>query len=351
MSAQPRIQYNHTVGFFAGPGHRGFNHPVDVGIGRDGLMYVLNRAEMQRLSSKRVTMCTVGEGYLGQFGAGGSKDGQMIWPVAIVLDGYGNVYISDEALHRISIFDGKGQFITSWGVQGEGDGQFNGPAGIAFDRNDNLVVVDSVNNRVQRYSKDGSYLGGWGHPGNGDGEFDLPWGVAVDTKGSVYVADWRNDRVQKFDSGGRHRATWGTEGSGKRQLNRPSGLAVDDEGYIYVADWGNERVQVLTPEGDVVATLRGEAGMSTWADEFLEGNPHYKKERLNAVQDPHPDGSDYPTIKDEVAANESLFWGPTSVKLDGQGRIFVVDSCRHRVQVYCKKHQVETVSVAAAGIS
>ena len=35
-------EYSHTVGFHALIG-RGFNNPVDVAIGRDGVMYVVNR--------------------------------------------------------------------------------------------------------------------------------------------------------------------------------------------------------------------------------------------------------------------------------------------------------------------
>jgi hypothetical protein len=31
---------------------------------------------------------------------------------------------------------------------------------------------------------------------------------------------------------------------------------------------------------------------------------------------------------------EKYFWGPTGVTLDTEGHLFVVDSCRHRVQVY-----------------
>ena len=119
MSTQPGIEYDHTVGFLSGPAYRGFNHPVDVGLGSDGLMYVLNRAEIERLSSKRITMCTVDEEYLGQFGSGGNGEGQMMWPVAISLDGDGNVYISDEALHRILIFNGRGSSTTAGASRGK----------------------------------------------------------------------------------------------------------------------------------------------------------------------------------------------------------------------------------------
>ena len=38
--------------------------------------------------------------------------------------------------------------------------------------------------------------------------------------------------------------------------------------------------------------------------------------------------------REESANIEKLFWGPTSVKLDDEGRMYVVESCRYRIQVY-----------------
>ena len=48
---------------------------------------------------------------------------------------------------------------------------------------------------------------------------------------------------------------------------------------------------------------------------------------------PRPD-RDWEQRREESANVEKLFWGPTAVKLDGQGRIYIVDSLRQRLQVY-----------------
>ncbi|HAT22636.1 MAG TPA: hypothetical protein DCS57_07460, partial [Dehalococcoidia bacterium] len=37
---------------------------------------------------------------------------------------------------------------------------------------------------------------------------------------------------------------------------------------------------------------------------------------------------------EESAHIEKLFWGPTSVKLDNDGKVYVTESNRHRVQIY-----------------
>jgi outer membrane protein assembly factor BamB len=160
--------------------------------------------------------------------------------------------------------------------------------------------------------------------------------VALDRDGNIFVSDWGNDRIQKFTPGGDVLDV--IPGPGRivpdsDRITHPAGLCVGGHGNIYVADWGNERVRVLSAEGEVLATLRGESQTPTWANEYFVANPEEGALRLEAdlspVVDP-PERRD----REESANVEKLFWGPTAVKLDGQGNILVVDSCRHRIQVY-----------------
>ena len=341
MSTQVAYRYSHTVGYYQQIKARGFNSPVDLALGRDGLLYVLNRAlydmDANLPYSKRITMCTVDEEYLGEFGGGGTGDGEMMWPASITIDKDDKIYVSDEALQRISIYSKEGEFLSKWGVNGTGDGEFDRPAGIAFDRDDHLLVVDGLNNRIQKYNKRGGFLGGWGKGGSGDGEFNMPWGIAVDRAGDVYVADWRNDRIQKFNAEGKHMATWGSPGQGDGEFHRPAGVAVDREGIIYVADWGNERVQVLGPDGGFLSSFKGESGLSKWAESYFVSNMDELEERQKADMDPGVDRLAAGTPHDYAASTEKLFWGPTAVKVDDKGRVYVADSCRHRIQVYLKE--------------
>ena len=328
--------YSHTIGLYSLLG-RGFNNPVDVAFGKEGVMYVLNRAGPEvasRLPYKRVSMCTVDERYLGEFSSGGVEDGQMMWPSSIATDHDGNVYVSDEALQRITVFDSRGRYLDKWGVKGRADGEFNRPSGIAFDADDNLLVTDSLNCRVQRYTREGRFLESWGRPGPADGEFNLPWGIHVDSAGHVLVADWRNDRVQRFGPDGRHIATYGTTGDGDGQFNRPAGVTTDAYGNIYVADWGNERVQVLRPDGGFLAILRGESGISKWGHDYFEANAEELNERRKSDMEPDLGPMARGSLREESASIEKLFWGPTAVNVDDEGRLFVVESCRFRIQVY-----------------
>ena len=332
------IDYIKTIGITNnGFNGRGFTNPYDLAVSKDDRIFVLNRCDTPRATAVRVGICNLDEDYLGEFGSGdGDADGQFKLAVAIAFDSQDRLYVTDEYLHRISVFDSSGKFLSKWGVHGDGDGQLNGPAGIAFNSDDNAYIVDQHNNRVQRFTLDGEYLSQWGSEGDGDGQFNLPWGVAVDGQDQVYVADWRNDRIQKFTSEGRFLAVFGESGEGDGQFHRPSQVTVDPEGYIYVADWGNHRVQVLAPDGTFQLKLRGQATISKWAEEFFASNPDEQKERDIANLIP-PLPTHFNTPYHISSQTEPYFWGPVSVSLDREGRLYVTETNRHRVQIYQKR--------------
>ena len=221
--------------------------------------------------------------------------------------------------------------VSKWGVKGDSEGEFNGPAGIAVDSAGLVYVCDQRNHRIQKYTSEGKFLSQWGVRGSEPGEFNLPWGIGVDISDNVYVADWRNDRVQKFDSSGQYLETIG--GSGEGSLNRPSGVSVDRNGNIYVTDWGNERLQVFDSNGKAISSMRGEATLSDWAKDFFESNQDEMETR--EISNLNPDIPDHLNTPYHISSQtESYFWGPVSVRIDSNNRLYVVESNRHRIQIY-----------------
>jgi DNA-binding beta-propeller fold protein YncE len=317
--------YSHSVGRneFSGTG---FRNPLDLALAPNDVVYVVNRSYENRPDGIHITVCTLNEEFIREFGSYGEDDGQFVWPTGIALDGEGRVYVTDEWLNRISIFDKDGNFLRKWGQLGSGDGQLQGPAGIAIDANGTVFVVDSKNHRVQKFSLDGRYLGQFGSFGSAPGQFNLPWGIALDKDGMVYIADWRNDRIQKLTPDGRCLATFGQSGRGIGQFNRPSGVAVDQDGEIYVADRQNDRVQILAPDGRFIAALTGDHQLSKWGKEKLLSNPDMIRQRALAIAHDH-------------GAFERSFSHPCAVRVDDQYRIAVLDSTRGRIQVYTKSRE------------
>ena len=325
------FRYTHTIGRGEEAG-TGFKNPVAVARGADDVMYVVSRAYDYRGDSKRITVCTVREDYIGEIGNGGRLGGELmdtgesdapgslVWPTDIALDSEENLYVTDEWLNRIAIFAKDGDWLGSWGIVGQGDGEFDKPSGIAIDSEDNIYLVDTGNNRVQKFTKDGKFLMKWGQEGTGDGEFNMPWGITIDQNGDVYVADWRNDRIQKFSKDGKFQMKFGSSGKGDGEFSRPTGVAVDNEGLIYVADWDNDRLQIFDVDGQYISQITGDATLSKWAESKLDANPEMRLEREIS----------------QGLEREKFLRGPIGVTVDDQDRIFIVDSQRNRIQIYRK---------------
>ena len=324
-----QFQCTHTIGGFSYFG-TGFRYPIALARGEGDLLYVVSRGEESRPEGKRVSICTIAEDYVAEFAQGvtatgtteiSSADGSLVWPTSLALDQDKNVYVADEWLNRISIFTKDGDWIGKWGTPGDADGEINRPSGLAFDGDDNLLLVDSLNNRIQRFTRDGKFLAKWGKLGTGDGEFNMPWGIEVDTNGDIYVVDWRNDRIQKFNSDGQFLMKFGASGTGDGEFNHPTGVAVDKDGIVYVADRGNNRLQVFGADGGFITKMTGEGSLSKWGTAKVDANPELWKERESGYG----------------LEREKLFWAPISVEVDDEGRIFVVETSRHRIQVYRKQ--------------
>ncbi len=325
------LRYLKTIGMISNVAKgRGFLNPSATAINRDGRIFVLDH------NLVRVTISSFDEEYLGEFATWyGDDEGdkQLGGPTDMAFDSNDRLYITDESNHCVVVYDSAGNYHGKWAEEGVGEGQLRGPSGIAIDSEDNVYIVDQYNNRIQKFTNSGQYILAWGGLGQKDGDLNLPWGVTVDSEDNVYVADWRNDRIQKFSSSGRFLEKYGESGNGDGQFTRPSDVAVDNDGHIYVADWGNERVQVLDPNGVFTTKLRGQATLTKWTEEFFSSNPDERDTRAMANM--------YPSLPEhlrdpynESSQTEPYFWGVMDLTLDADGRLFVTEFRRHRLQIY-----------------
>ncbi len=328
------FDYSHCVGRGAVSG-MGFNSAVAVVLGAGDLVYVLNRGwefvpavPWDRTGrGSRVSVLNIGnvpgdEEYVSEFSKYGSGEGELIWPAGLALDSQERVYVVDEWLNRVLIFDRDGNFLSHWGGSGAEEGALNRPSGITIDPQDGVYIVDSGNHRIQKFASDGAFLSAWGGFGSEEGQFNSPWGIALDRQGCVYVADHKNHRVQKFTPEGEFVARFGSYGTGRGQLNRPAGVAVDPDGDLYVCDWANNRVQLFAPDGRFLTSFLGDAQeLSKWGKMIVETNPDAQKRRRE-VRSLEP---------------EWRLALPTGVAFDAEKyRLLVVDTQRNRLQIYNK---------------
>lgn len=122
----------------------------------------------------------------------------------------------------------------------------------------------------------------------------LPVGVALDADENVYVTDTGTRSVRVYDRGGEF-----LKAIGKEVLVRPTGIAIDtDRQRLYVVDTGQNdsteahRVKVFDLAGELVQQIGRRGG------------------------------------------SDGEFNFPTFVSLDGDGRLYVVDSVNSRIQVF-----------------
>src|SRR5215471_11115535 len=169
----------------------------------------------------------------------------------LALDDADNLFVSDSMMKHVLVFDKqhKAQASISQGM--------SSPAGLAVDtENRFLYVCDTDLDQVLVYNADPPYrlLRAIGKPGSKHelttpGDFSRPTNAAVDEDGNLYVSDTFNNRVEIFDADGKFIREFGKAGDGPGYFARPKGIAIDRDGHIWVADAVQDRVQVFTPEG------------------------------------------------------------------------------------------------------
>lgn len=326
--------FSHAMGRGAASG-MGFSSANALALAADNAVFVLNRggeavtavpwnrtARGARVSIVQVGSQAGAEEFIDEFGRSGDADGEFIWPTGIALDSQDRVYVTDEWLNRVCVFDRAGNLLRQWGVPGSGDGELDGPSGIVCDPEDNLYIVDSRNHRVQQFSGDGQFIAKFGSPGSGPSQFNAPWGITRDADGCLYIADCKNHRVQKFTAAGDYLAQFGSYGSGRGELNHPSDVAVDADGDVYVCDWGNDRVQAYDAAGKFFTSFVGDARqLTTWSQMIVQTNPEAMKRRRE--------------VKDFQA--EWKLRMPRGVAFDqANNRLLILDTQRSRIQIYNK---------------
>jgi len=98
-------------------------------------------------------------------------------PAGIVVTERGEIWLSDQANHRVIQLNDQGELlgVIGEGAASSGDSGFNAPGGLALDELGNLYVADTGNGVVKQYSPLGVFLGAIG-----EGHLARPRAVALD---------------------------------------------------------------------------------------------------------------------------------------------------------------------------
>ncbi|WP_232666708.1 serine/threonine-protein kinase [Pseudonocardia sp. TRM90224] len=193
-------------------------------------------------------------------------------------DKKGNVYFTYAREDRVDRLTPAGAIEP---VAGTGDPGYTGdggpataakldtPRGLAIDDSGNLYIADNANHRIRRVDPAGTIttIAGNGTAGyTEDGtvalgaEINAPLALALGADGSLYFSEGNFPRVRHIEAGGRLTTVAGNgrnestgDGGSAVQAGFMSGrdLAVAADGTVYIADNWDYRVRRVTPDGKI----------------------------------------------------------------------------------------------------
>jgi len=171
-----------------------------------------------------VITTVAGIGLAGDSGDGGlGTAAQLRDPVAVAVDGAGDVFVADVGAGRVRRVDGRtGRVSTAAGLESVA------ASALAVASDGALLVGDSGGAKVVRRSRAGALTvvcgnGGLGYGGDGGpataAHLSGPAGLARDGDGNLYIADARADRIRRIDARTARIST--VAGNGERGRDRP----------------------------------------------------------------------------------------------------------------------------------
>jgi uncharacterized protein (TIGR03437 family) len=367
-----------------------------------GSVYIADRGNhrVRRVTTNGTISTVAGTGTAGFAGDGGlATAARLNLPADVTLDSAGNLYIADEANHRIRMVNPGGVIST---VAGNGTAGFagdNGPAvsaqlntprGVAVDST-GIYIADTNNNRVRKISLAGTIrtMAGTGTAGNlgenvtaTDGRLNTPSGVAADGNGTVYIAS--SAAVRKVSPSGiiTTIAGTGTPGFGgdggaataaQFDITFAGVVEVDSAGNLYVADRNNNRIRKITPSGQISTIagstqFAGDGGPATSATLFYPsglafdspGNLYFADRENQRIRKITPAGV-ISTVAgtggrgfggDTGPATSALLNRPWGLAVDGAGNLYTVDALNNRIRKITPSGTISTIAgTGSAGFS
>ncbi len=192
----------------------------------------------------RIVIFTQAGEVVRMFGSLGREPGQFIYPVKVVEDAAGSLYVLEYGGNdRVQKFTAQGEFLATFGSSGTGIGQLQRAAGLVW-RQGKIYIADADNHRVQVFSDDGKHLGALGEVGK-PLALDFPYDLATGPDDLLYIIEYGGNRLTVATFEGKLIGRYGGPGRGEGQFLTPWGVRVDPRGRVWIADTGNRRMVVL----------------------------------------------------------------------------------------------------------
>ena len=249
------------------------NHPSDVAVNKLGHIVFCdyNNNRVRKIVGGIITTIA-GNGSATSTGDGlPATAATLNGPAGVCFDTSGNLLIAEH--YKIRIINATTGIISTYAGTGTpgsvGDGgpataaQLNTVNFISADAKNNLFISDNANHRIRKVTGSGiiTTIAGNGSAGSGgDGspatmaQLSYPSGAVADKAGNVYIADALNNKVRKINTAGIISTFAGTgtpaySGDGgmstAADINQSQDVAIDASGDLLFGDFNNYRIRKI----------------------------------------------------------------------------------------------------------
>lgn len=172
--------------------------------------------------------------------------GDLYSPIDVVIDLNNNIFISEQSLNIVQVFDSN--FIPIATI----NESFGYPQGMSFDMNNKLLVANLQLGRISVLKKQNEV--GINYKKESEIHTYLYWpvGIAVDNKNNRIISDTFTHTIKVIDPAGETIKSVGEPGDAPGQLYAPQGVFADANSNIYVAESENGRIQKFDSDGSVL---------------------------------------------------------------------------------------------------
>jgi DNA-binding beta-propeller fold protein YncE len=204
-------------------------YPIGVVVNSKGELYVLD-GRLRRILHLAAT---------GEFESYVEPAGRDEFvPRSLAIDAKDNLYVLDILSGAVVVIDPEGQVIREVAFPEE----YGFFSDIAVDRIGRLFALDSVGKRLFKAARDDAVLAPF-TPGLHE-DLDFPVAVTADKSGRLLVADQHGGGIVFLGPDGSFQGRQLRAGRKPGWLRHPSDLCIIDD-VLFVADRANNRVQVL----------------------------------------------------------------------------------------------------------
>ena len=217
-------------------------------------------------------------------------------PQGLTVDADGNLYVvqtptRENPKYRISVFNASLRWEKDIYLDNFKDADKFIPYNVAIDKKGNILVAGRYYPGVLIIDADGNILDIIS-PVEEEKKVNVNY-VTVDKNGNIYMVSEEEGRIYVYDENKKFILKFGTKGGSSGKLSRPQAVAEDSKnGNMYVVDYMRHTISAYDKDGKYLFEFGG------------------------------------------LGWGEGWFQYPKCIAVDDIGRIFIVDTFNHRIQVF-----------------